>query len=102
MFLTPRSGGAHLFVDVVAQGRRGAAVFNGRPRVGSFSIWHWLIVLAAFATVIPVAKALSRVGLSPWWAVLSFVPIVGWIGIWAFAYAPWPKIDPAKRDEQSS
>jgi uncharacterized membrane protein YhaH (DUF805 family) len=59
----------------------------------SFSIWHWLILLAAIATVVPAAKALHRVGLSRWWAILSVIPIVGWFGIWAFAYAPWPKVD---------
>lgn len=65
--------------------------------VDSLSIWHWIIVLAALSTVIPAAKALSRVGFSPWWAILSLVPIVGWFGIWVFAYAPWPKVDSEKR-----
>jgi len=60
----------------------------------TLSIWHWIIVLAALATIIPAAKALSRVGLSPWWAILSVVPVVGWFGLWAFAYARWPKVDP--------
>ena len=54
---------------------------------------HWVIVLAALLTVVPAAKALSRVGLNPWWAVLSVIPIVGWFGIWAFAYARWPKLE---------
>jgi len=65
--------------------------------VGSLSIWHWIVLLAALATVIPAAKALSRVGLSPWWAILSVVPIVGWFGLWAFAYARWPKVDSERR-----
>jgi hypothetical protein len=61
--------------------------------VGSLSIWHWIVLLTALATVIPAAKALSRAGLSPWWAILSVVPIVGWFGLWAFAYVRWPKVD---------
>jgi hypothetical protein len=61
--------------------------------VDTFSIWHWLVVLAALATIIPAAKALSRVGLSPWWSILSVIPVVGWFGLWAFAYARWPKVD---------
>jgi hypothetical protein len=65
--------------------------------VGSLSIWHWIVLLAALATVIPAAKALSRTGLSPWWAILSVVPIIGWFGLWAFAYARWPKVDSEKR-----
>jgi hypothetical protein len=61
--------------------------------MGTFSIWHWIIVLAALSTVIPVAKALKRTGLSPWWAILSVIPVAGWVGIWAFAYARWPKME---------
>ena len=67
--------------------------------MGTFSIWHLIILAAALATVIPAAKALGRVGLSPWWAILSIIPLVGWFAMWAFAYAPWPKLDrgdPAK------
>jgi hypothetical protein len=64
--------------------------------MGSLSIWHWVVVLAALATIIPAAKALSRVGLSPWWSILSVIPIVGWFGLWAFAYARWPKIDDSR------
>ncbi len=61
--------------------------------MGSLSIWHWLVLLAALATVIPAGKALSKAGLSPLWAILSVIPIVGWFGIWAFAYCKWPKLD---------
>lgn len=64
--------------------------------MGSFSIWHWLVLLAVLATLVPVARTLSRAGLSPWWAVLSVVPIIGWFGLWAFAYARWPKVDGPK------
>ena len=63
--------------------------------MGGFSIVHWVIVLSiVLTTLIPVVRALKRVGLSPWWAILSVIPIVGWFGIWAFAYAPWSKVDP--------
>ncbi len=64
--------------------------------MGSFSIVHWLVALLALATVIPVARALGRTGLSPWWAILSVIPLIGWLGIWAFAYARWPKLDTDK------
>jgi uncharacterized membrane protein YhaH (DUF805 family) len=65
--------------------------------VGNFSIWHWLILACAVATVIPAAKALERTGLSRWWAVLSIIPVIGWFGLWAFAFAPWPKVDSSSR-----
>lgn len=64
--------------------------------MGAFSVWHFLIVLASLSTVIPIPRALSRAGLSPWWSVLSVIPVIGWFGIWAFAYALWPKIDAQK------
>jgi hypothetical protein len=61
--------------------------------MGVWSVWHWLIVLAALLTVVPVARALIRAGLNPWWAVLSVIPIVGWFALWVFAFAPWPTVD---------
>jgi hypothetical protein len=61
--------------------------------MGTLTLWHWVIFLPALATVIPAAKALSRVGLSPWWSILSIIPIVGWFALWAFAYARWPKVE---------
>ena len=64
--------------------------------MGTFSPVHWIIVLAAvFGTIYPVTKILSRAGLNRWWAILSVIPIVGWLGIWALAYARWPKVDVA-------
>ncbi len=61
--------------------------------MGNLSLLHWLIVLIALTTVIPAAHALRRAGLSPWWAIVSVIPMVGWFGLWAFAYARWPKLD---------
>lgn len=60
--------------------------------MGAFSLWHWIIVLVALSTVIPASRALRRVGLSPWWAILSIIPIIGWFALWAFAYARWPSL----------
>jgi len=37
--------------------------------------------------VIPVQEILHRAGHSRWWAVLLFVPLVNWVGLWVFAYA---------------
>lgn len=65
--------------------------------MGSLSVWHLIVLLFAVATIVPAAKALSRVGLSPWWAILSVVPIIGWFGLWAFAYARWPNVDSDRR-----
>jgi len=58
------------------------------------SIWHWLIVLGVLAIVIvPAAHILRRTGFSPWLAILYVIPVVGWLFLWIFAYARWPKVD---------
>lgn len=66
--------------------------------MGSLSIWHLIILLVAISTVIPASKALQRVGLSKWWSILSIIPLVGWFALWAFAFSPWPQVDPVERD----
>ena len=39
---------------------------------------------------IPVARIFKRVGLSPWLSVLAIVPFVNLLGLWLFAFSPWP------------
>jgi uncharacterized membrane protein YhaH (DUF805 family) len=58
------------------------------------SIFHWLILLIIAAIVaIPAARILRRTGFNPWLAILYVIPIVGWVVLWVFAYARWPKVD---------
>jgi predicted ABC-type exoprotein transport system permease subunit len=60
--------------------------------MGSLSIVHWLIVLAAiFVLAFPLVRILRRLGYSGWWAVLWFVPLVNLIALWVLAYRPWPR-----------
>ncbi len=62
--------------------------------MGSIQIIHWIIVLLfVVGVLIPAAKVLSRVGINPWWAILSVIPLLNWIGLWVFAYARWPKVE---------
>jgi len=65
--------------------------------MGAFSPIHWLIVLAFLAGVFPAARILQRTGHSPWWAILYFVPLIGWLGMWALAFARWPAVDSTDR-----
>jgi ABC-type spermidine/putrescine transport system permease subunit I len=61
--------------------------------VGSFSVFHWVIVLVFCAVIgFPVARILQRTGHSPWWVLLAFVPFLNWAALWVFAYSPWPAI----------
>ncbi|MGA0602605.1 DUF805 domain-containing protein [Caulobacter sp. KR2-114] len=69
--------------------------------MGNLSPVHWLIILVVLAAVLPpMMRILRRTGHSGWWALLYFVPLVGWIGLWVFAYARWPAVD--SRDQAST
>ncbi len=60
--------------------------------MGGLSIWHWLIVLIYVGAVIfPVSRILQRLGLSGWWSLLSVVPIVNIVALWALAVVSWPQ-----------
>lgn len=61
--------------------------------MGSFSIWHWLIVILWLVVfVVPLVKILGKAGFSGWWVLLSFIPIVNIIALWIFALADWPAL----------
>ena len=59
---------------------------------GSFSIFHWLIVLVVLlvAYVLPVSFIVKKAGFSPWWSLLSVIPLVGFVALWVFAIVRWP------------
>ena len=65
--------------------------------MGTISIWHIAIVLIALSTIIPIARILKRVGLSGWWTIVYLIPCVGWFGLWVFAFARWPAVEPSSR-----
>lgn len=58
--------------------------------MGSFSIWHWVIVLIAIAPVFPIFTILKKAGFSGWWALLYLLPGVSFIALFVFAYSRWP------------
>jgi hypothetical protein len=56
----------------------------------TFSPIHWIILLTVLAIVgYPVGRILSRLGFSPWWALLWFVPLANLIGLWVLAFSRW-------------
>jgi hypothetical protein len=63
-------------------------------RVGSFSVWHWLIVLIMLAFelvwVLPLWRILGRVGHPRGLALLGLIPGVALILVWWIAYSRWP------------
>lgn len=62
--------------------------------MGSFSIWHWIVVLLLALTLTwPTARILRRAGLSRWWVILALIPWVNLAALWVFAFVRWPAVD---------
>lgn len=60
--------------------------------MGSFSIWHWLIVLLVtlLGWFIPTWKIVKKAGFNPAWSFVGFVPLLNIVMLWVFALASWP------------
>ncbi len=60
-----------------------------RPLIelGMFSVG--LLIYAAIF-VPPLVRILRRVGLSRWWVLLFFVPLLNLVGLWLLAWGKWP------------
>jgi hypothetical protein len=58
---------------------------------------HWLFFAAMVAIVLyPIGRILGRIGLSPFWSVLAFIPLVNLVALWVLAFADWPGSRPAE------
>ncbi len=52
---------------------------------------HWVIFMVVAVLVLyPIGRILKRLGLSPFWSVLAFIPLVNLAALWALAVAEWP------------
>lgn len=59
--------------------------------MGSFSLFHWVIVIIIFTIIlIPTGRILRRAGFSAWWSILAVVPFLNLVGLWILAYVRWP------------
>ena len=55
---------------------------------------HWFMFAAVVALVLyPVGRILKRLGFSPFWSILSLIPLVNLIGLWIVAFVEWPQPD---------
>jgi hypothetical protein len=52
-----------------------------------------LLVIPAVLLGFPVAKILQRLGISRWWTILVFFPLLNLIGLWTLSFVRWPKVD---------
>lgn len=65
--------------------------------MGGFSLIHWIVLLIVLTAAIawPIASGviLKRIGYSPLWCLLVFIPIVNAIGACVVAFSRWPLDD---------
>ncbi len=64
--------------------------------MGSFSIYHWAILLIMVTVfpllyIVPTWKILSKAGYSGAWSLLIVVPLLNLIMLWVFAFSAWPR-----------
>jgi hypothetical protein len=52
--------------------------------------WLWFILTIGIL-IYPVGRVLNRIGFSPLWAILAFIPFVNLVALWALALADWPE-----------
>jgi hypothetical protein len=48
-------------------------------------------LIAELLLAIPLGMILKRVGLSPFWTLLSFIPALGVPALWLLAFIRWPR-----------
>jgi hypothetical protein len=58
-----------------------------------FGFWHFVTIVALAATAVPVAVILDRAGLSKWWTIAFFLPLLNLVALWVFAFSHWPALD---------
>lgn len=60
--------------------------------MGSFSIWHWLVLAIAWLIVgFPAWRIVARTGHHPALSLLFFVPLVNLAMLWFLALGAWPR-----------
>jgi hypothetical protein len=52
-----------------------------------------LVLIAMVIHTIPVWIILRRAGFGGWWSLFRYVPLLGLILLWVFAFVPWPALD---------
>ena len=56
-----------------------------------FGPLHWLVFIAVVVAVVyPIGRILSRLGFSPLWGMVVFVPLVNLLALWILAAIDWP------------
>lgn len=60
--------------------------------MGNWSTLHWIMFTVVAALILyPTGRILGRMGYSPFWAVVTFIPFANLIGLWVVALSAWPR-----------
>jgi hypothetical protein len=65
-----------------------------------FSIFHLAILIVLVAVYfVPIVQILNKAGYSGWWSLIVFVPVANIVMLWVFAFADWPSLRGAPRQQ---
>ena len=54
--------------------------------------FHWIAFAVIVALILyPVGRILKRIGFSPLWSVLVFIPLANLLALWLLAMGDWPR-----------
>ena len=67
-------------------------MMSGVNMMGPWSAPHWIIFAISVVLILyPIGRILGRLGFSPFWSVVTLIPLVNLIGLWVLALSPWPR-----------
>jgi hypothetical protein len=59
--------------------------------VGYETALHYFVFFVGVALILyPTGRILRRLGFSPLWSILMFLPLINVIALWFLAFAEWP------------
>jgi hypothetical protein len=60
------------------------------PEMWGYGIAHWLFFTVVVVIIVyPIGRTLRRLGFSPFWSVLVFIPVVNLVSLWILAFSDW-------------
>ena len=66
-------------------------MMNEWPEMWGYGVAHWLFFTAVVLLIVyPIGRILRRLGFSPLWSVLVFIPLLNLLSLWILAFADWP------------
>lgn len=59
--------------------------------MAGYGVGHWIIFTVMLAAILyPVGRILTRIGFSPFWSIVAFIPFVNLLALWFLAFIDWP------------